>query len=93
MHFSNTQNRNSLIVSKLRFSFFKHIFLHGSTKSSNFAPDFKICVFMKKIMLTFVLAIDNTPASTPAATKILRDGQLIFLYQGKIYNVQGQQLQ
>ena len=48
---------------------------------------------MKKIMLTFVLAIDNTPASTPAATKILRDGQLIFLYQGKIYNVQGQQLQ
>ena len=38
-------------------------------------------------------AVDNTPTDMPEATKILKDGQLIFLYQGKIYNVQGQQLQ
>ena len=46
-----------LNISSLRFSFFKHIFLQGSKKSSNFAPDFKICVIMKRIMLTLVLAI------------------------------------
>jgi hypothetical protein len=44
-------------------------------------------------MLTFVLAIDNTPASTPAATKILRDGQLILLYKEQLYDVQGQRIQ
>ena len=46
-----------LNISSLRFSFFKHVFLQGSKKSSNFAPDFKICVIMKRIMLTLVLAI------------------------------------
>ena len=46
-----------LNISSLRFSFFKHIFLQGSKKSSNFAPDFKIRVIMKRIMLTLVLAI------------------------------------
>ena len=38
-------------------------------------------------------AVENTVANTPAATKILRDGQLILMYEGKIYNVQGQQIQ
>lgn len=38
-------------------------------------------------------AVENTPANTPSATKILKDAQLIFLYQGKTYNVQGQQVQ
>jgi hypothetical protein len=38
-------------------------------------------------------AVENTPADTPSATKILKDGQLIFLYEGKMYNVQGQQVQ
>ena len=38
-------------------------------------------------------AVENTPANTPSATKILKDGQLLFLYEGKMYNVQGQQVQ
>ena len=38
-------------------------------------------------------AVENTPADTPSATKILKDGQLLFLYEGKMYNVQGQQVQ
>lgn len=38
-------------------------------------------------------AVENTVANTPAATKILRDGQLILLYKGKTYNVQGQRIQ
>lgn len=44
-----------LNISSLRFSFFKHIFLHSSKKSSNFAPDFKICVIMKKLFVTLFL--------------------------------------
>ena len=54
-HFSNTQNRKLLNISSLRFSFFKHIFLQGSKKSSNFAPDFKIRVIMKKLFVTLFL--------------------------------------
>lgn len=38
-------------------------------------------------------AVENTVANTPAATKILRDGQLILLYKDRMYNVQGQQIQ
>ena len=38
-------------------------------------------------------AVENTPANTPSATKILKDGQLLFLYEGQMYNVQGQQVQ
>ena len=38
-------------------------------------------------------AVENTPANTPAATKILRDGQLLFLYKEQLYNVQGQRIQ
>lgn len=38
-------------------------------------------------------AVENADANTPAATKILRDGQLILLYKDRIYNVQGQQIQ
>ena len=44
-----------LNISSLRFSFFKHIFLQGSKKSSNFAPDFKIRVIMKKLFVTLFL--------------------------------------
>lgn len=44
-----------LNISSLRFSFFKHIFLHSSKKSSNFVPDFKICVIMKKLFVTLFL--------------------------------------
>ena len=38
-------------------------------------------------------AVENTPANTPSATKILKDGRLFLLYEGKMYNVQGQQVQ
>ena len=38
-------------------------------------------------------AVENTPANTPSATKILKDGQLILRYKGQMYNVQGQQVQ
>ena len=38
-------------------------------------------------------AVENTPANTPSATKILKDGQLFLRYKGQMYNVQGQQVQ
>ena len=38
-------------------------------------------------------AVENTPANTPSATKILKDGRLFLRYKGQMYNVQGQQVQ
>ena len=37
-------------------------------------------------------AIENTSANAPSATKILRDGQLLLMYQEQMFNVQGQRI-
>jgi len=37
-------------------------------------------------------AVENTSANAPSATKILRDGQLLLMYQEQMFNVQGQRI-
>jgi hypothetical protein len=37
-------------------------------------------------------AIENTSANAPSATKILRDGQLLLMYQEQMFNVQGRRI-
>jgi hypothetical protein len=37
-------------------------------------------------------AVENTSANAPSATKILRDGQLLLMYQEQMFNVQGRRI-